>query len=146
MAPTKFTAAVRNLLRPIAAVVFGAATALASAGVATADDRSWDIGVYDDCIEREINESTDKYGEYDINWIIDICCTESGGYVSGTLEATDCVAPPAERSPGAPGGPGAPPKPGGTPPQVSDPGLAPAPTPTTTPLIAPAPAPGLGPR
>jgi hypothetical protein len=114
--------------------------------VATADDRSWDIGVYDDCIEREINESTDKYGEYDINWIIDICCTESGGYVSGTLEATDCVAPPAERSPGAPGGPGAPPKPGGTPPQVSDPGLAPAPTPTTTPLIAPAPAPGLGPR
>ena len=145
MAPTNSTAAVGNLLRPIATVAFGAAIALGSAGVADAEDPSWDVGAYDDCIGREIDYNTERWGEYDINWIITICCQQSGGVVAGSFDAPDCVAPGVERSPGAPGGPGAPPKPGGTPPQVSDPGLAPPPKPTTT-TFTPAPAPGLAPR
>ncbi|MGZ5365661.1 MAG: hypothetical protein ACXWZR_19220 [Mycobacterium sp.] len=136
----------RNSPRLALLALFAAAIAFGSASVANAEDPSWDVGAYDDCIGREIDYNTERWGEYDINWIITICCQESGGVVSGSFDAPDCVAPGVERSPGAPGGPGAPPKPGGTPPQVSDPGLAPPPTPTTTSLIAPAPAPGLAPR
>lgn len=138
MAPTKSTAA---------AFMFGAAIALASASVATAEDPSWDLEVYDDCIDTSISNSD---GEYDINTVIDLCCEKSGGVTAGPNDGTYCVAPPAEpagRSPGAPGGPGADPKPGQTPPQVSNPGLAPPSAPTTTTFApAPAPAPGLAPR
>lgn len=136
-------------LQLTATTLLAFATALLSASGVSAEDPSWDIGAYDDCIGREIDDQTDKYGWYDINWTIDVCCRESGGVVTGSLDAPDCVAPPADpagRSPGAPGGPGAGPKPGaGAPPQVSDPGLAPPATPSTTPLIAPAPAPGMAP-
>jgi hypothetical protein len=115
--------------------------------VATAEDPSWDLEVYDECIDNSISNSD---GEYDINTVIDLCCSKSGGVTAGPNDGTYCVAPPAEpagRSPGAPGGPGAGPKPGQTPPQVSGPDLAPPPAPATTTFVpVPAPATGLAPR
>jgi hypothetical protein len=147
MAAVKSKAFQFSLLIP--AIVLAAMTALLTPGSANAEDPSWDVDVYDTCIESswDAADSDPDADSIDWNTVIDLCCTRSGGLTVGPANDTSCVAPPAGRSPGAPGGPGAPPKPGGTPPQVSDPGLAPPPpAPTTTPLIAPAPAPGLAPR
>lgn len=144
----KFTIYQPNSRRLALSALFAAAIAFGAPSVANAEDPSWDIDVYDRCIDLVIND--DGWDDDDLNTVIDNCCNESGGITTGMPDAAACVAPPADpagRSPGAPGGPGAPPKPGaGAPPQVSDPSLAPPPTPTTTPLIAPAPAPGLAPR
>lgn len=129
MTPTKSAAA---------ALVFGAAIAIGTAGLAEAEVRDVDTPAYRACIDDLLGK------EFRYESAIGVCCAEAG---AETLrddhgdpfncvtydEVEDSTQPP-------------PSKPGAVPPQVSNPGLAPPPTPTTTPLIAPAPAPGLAPK
>jgi hypothetical protein len=110
------------------ALVAGVAVAtvgLAAAAVASADDRSWDVEAYDQCITQGGN------------WID--CCISSGGTFNDT-QPVDCLAPVDEadnvpgNTPTAPGRPRPPLMPGDSVGVSDDPqAVTPQPTPTPRP-------------
>jgi hypothetical protein len=69
-----------------AATVLGVCT-LADPAVATAAPREWDLGTYNNCIERLQDDDGPSYG------ILSFCCAFSGGIWDD--DTGECTAPPA---------------------------------------------------
>ncbi|MCV7173277.1 hypothetical protein H7I41_25470 [Mycobacterium manitobense] len=117
----------------VAGTAFGATPIVMAAPV----EDGLDLDDYDRCWTRVVRDDNNE-GPRDLQAYNQLCCQAAGG-IWKPEDPMNCYAPPAERSPGDSGPVTG--KPGVTPPQASDPGLAPVapppPPPAQNPVLAP---------